>query len=263
MKRFQTYFYILILLVIGTGCSNLEQGNNQDDNSVEITISAAASLTDALNEIKTNFEAEHPEIKVTYNFGSSGTLQQQILQGAPADLFFSAAEDKFNELVDKGLINSESGVNLVGNQLVLITSKENSNEIKTFEDLISQSETISIGTPESVPAGKYAKEMLVRLGIWDKLEQKLVFAKDVRQVLTYVETGNVDAGIVYHTDALASSKTEIQETANENTHTPIIYPLGILKESKNQNEAKLFFEYMQTDDALSILEKFGFLNLLK
>ena len=188
-------------------------------------------------------------------------MQQQILQGAPADLFFSAAEDKFYELVEKGLIHRESGVNLVGNQLVLITPKVKSKEIKTFEDLNSQAETISIGTPDSVPAGKYAKEMLIHLGIWDNLNQKVVFAKDVRQVLNYVETGNVDAGIVYKTDALAYYKIEIQATGMEGTHTPIIYPLGILKESNNQHEAQLFFEFMQSEKARSILEKYGFLNL--
>ncbi|MBE4907551.1 molybdate ABC transporter substrate-binding protein [Bacillus luteolus] len=253
------------MLVISTGCSNLETDNEQKDKDIQVglTISAAASLTDALNAIKSKFEAKYPEIKITYNFGSSGTLQQQIIQGAPADLFFSAAEDKFYDLVEKGFITPDSGVDLVGNSLVLITPKENSKEIKMFEDLPSQGETISIGTPETVPAGNYAKEVLVKLGIWNSLEQKIVFAKDVRQVLTYVETGNVDAGIVYHTDALASAKIEIQEIAKEDTHSPIIYPLGILKESKNPNEAKLFFDFMQTEEALSILESYGFVGLLK
>ncbi|QOR68861.1 molybdate ABC transporter substrate-binding protein [Cytobacillus suaedae] len=246
-----------------TGCSSLETDNEQKNNHVELTISAAASLTDALNEIKLTFETKYPEIKVTYNFGSSGTLQQQIIQGAPVDLFFSAAEDKYNELVEKGLITPDSGVSLVGNQLVLITPKENRKEIRTYEDLTTKAETISIGTPESVPAGKYAKEVLESLGIWDSLEQKIIFAKDVRQSLIYVETGNVDAGIVYHTDALSSTKITVHETANVDTHTPIIYPLGILKDSINPNEAKLFFEYMQSPEALSILESYGFVSLLQ
>jgi molybdate transport system substrate-binding protein len=258
MKKFQLLYLIPLLLLFITGCSNAE---NESVNKVEITISAAASLTDALIEIKTTFEAKYPEIKITYNFGSSGALQQQILQGAPADIYFSAAEDKFRGLVDKGFIGH--GINLVGNQLVLVTPKENNKNIKAFEDLVSHAQTISIGTPETVPAGDYAKEMLVELGIWDSLDQRIVFAKDVRQVLTYVETGNVDAGIVYNTDALASTKIDIKATALEGTHTPIIYPLGILKESKNLKEANLFFEYMQTDDALSILETYGFSRNLK
>lgn len=249
------------MLLVVTGCSRIGQNNKQTDEKVEIIISAAASLTDALNDIKTKFEAKYPEVKVTYNFGGSGTLQQQIVQGAPADLFFSAAEDKFNELVERGLIHRDSGVDLVGNQLVLITPKENTKKINTFEDLNSNTITFSIGTPDSVPAGKYAKDILVQLGIWDNLNQQIVFAKDVRQVLNYVETGNVDAGIVYHTDALSSSNIEIQAIAPEGSHTPIIYPLGILKESEKQNESKLFYEYIQTDEALSILEKYGFLNL--
>lgn len=265
-KRF--YFLVtFFLLFYITGCTAANQ-QNQSETSAEnkqqkaVTVSAAASLKDALNEIKTSFERENPDIKVSYNFGSSGALQQQILQGAPADLFFSAAEDKFDELVEKGLINRKSGIDLVGNQLMLVVPKD-TKEIESFTDLKEHAKTIAIGTPESVPAGKYAKEMMENMGIWKDIEKKMIFAKDVRQVLTYVETGNVDAGIVYKTDALISSKVTPIATAEEGFHTPIIYPLGVINESKNQESAMIFYEFMQSDQALSIMEQYGFSNLLK
>src|SRR5699024_2759654 len=139
----------------------------------------------------------------------SGSLQQQISQGAPTDLFFSAAEDKYDVLVEEGIIAEEDGVDLLQNELVLIVPKENP-AVERFEDLVrDEIDTISIGTPETVPAGKYAKESLERIGIWEEMESKVVYAKDVRQVLSYVETGNVNAGIVYRTDALNSDEIEI------------------------------------------------------
>ncbi|PGT82766.1 molybdate ABC transporter substrate-binding protein [Bacillus sp. AFS040349] len=255
-------FILFVFLFCLAGCSSSGQeteGNSQE--VVEITVSAAASLTDALNEIKTQFENEHQNIKVTFNFGSSGTLQQQILQGAPADLFFSAAEDKFDELIKKGFINEGNSVDLVGNKIVLVTPKDSQKGIESFSNLKEKADKISIGIPETVPAGKYAKEMLEAIGEWESVENKIVYSKDVRQVLTYVETGNVDAGIVYNTDALISSKVNVIATAEAGTHTPIIYPIGVINESKNVEEAKVFFTYMKSENALAILEKYGFSNL--
>ena len=261
MRKLSLLILGFIIMLYATGCTSTGQDTAEPKN-IEITVSAAASLTDALNDITTSFEEDHPNIKVTYNFGSSGTLQQQILQGAPADLFFSAAEDKFNELVSEGLIDEKNGIDLVGNQIVLITPKEGKNNIQSFQDL-DKVQKISIGTPETVPAGKYAKELLENMDEWDEVNDKMVFAKDVRQVLTYVESGNVDAGIVYKTDAIISSKVNVIATAEEGTHTPIVYPLGILEESKHQKEAKVFYDYMKSEKALAILEEYGFSNLVK
>ncbi|MBU7595141.1 molybdate ABC transporter substrate-binding protein [Metabacillus halosaccharovorans] len=261
MKKFSLLILVSIIMLFTAGCTSSGQDTAKPKN-VDITVSAAASLTDALHDITTSFEKEYPNIKVTYNFGSSGTLQQQILQGAPADLFFSAAEDKFDVLVSEGLIDEKNGIDLVGNQLVLITPKEGKNDIQSFQDL-DKVQKISIGTPETVPAGKYAQEMLENIDEWNEVNDKMVPAKDVRQVLTYVETGNVDAGIVYNTDAFISSKVNVIATAEKGTHTPIVYPLGILNESDHQKEAKVFYDYMQSEKALAILEKYGFLNLVK
>jgi molybdate transport system substrate-binding protein len=185
-------------------------------------------------------------------------LQQQISQGAPVDLFFSAAEDKFDLLVEKGNIAKEDGVDLLGNSLVLVVPKGDQS-IKGFEDLKkAEVEKISIGTPETVPAGQYAKESLEKMDAWKDVESKVVFAKDVRQVLSYVETGNVDAGIVYKTDALVSDKVEIVASADPATHTPIVYPAGIIKDSDHYEAAKDFYKYLQSGDALKVFEKYGF-----
>lgn len=254
----------MLLSIIVSGCSTNEankkpeeQKQEASDQKVELTVSAAASLQDALNEITATFEKEHPNVKINYNFGASGALQQQISQGAPVDLFFSAAEDKFDQLVEEGLIEKEKGIDLVGNELVLVVPKDTTQQIKAFEDL-AKADKISIGTPESVPAGKYAKETLEHLNIWKTVEGKMVYAKDVRQVLTYVETGNVDAGIVYKTDALISPKVEIVASANENTHAPIIYPVGVIKNSSHPKEAQLFYEYLQNETSMKTFEKYGF-----
>ncbi|WP_066070498.1 molybdate ABC transporter substrate-binding protein [Neobacillus soli] len=254
-------FSFMLLLLVVSGCSaNKGQKQKASERQVELTISAAVSLQEALNDIKVSFEKENQNIKITYNYGSSGALQQQISQGAPVDLFFSAAEDKFDQLVKDGLIDKKQGTNLVGNELVLVVPKDSKKGINSLEDL-TKAGKISIGTPESVPAGKYAKETLEKINVWKAVEGKTVFAKDVRQVLTYVETGNVDAGLVYKTDALISTKVKICATVPENSHAPIIYPAGVIKNSKHLKEAQLFYEYLQNKKSMQILEKYGFKGL--
>ncbi|WP_407658039.1 molybdate ABC transporter substrate-binding protein [Lederbergia citri] len=257
MKKLILFFISVILLII-SGCSSNKLEASEKD--VEITISAAASLQDALNDIKPLFEEKNPHIKINFNFGASGALQQQISQGAPVDLFFSAAEDKFDKLIEDGLIDQKQGIDLVGNELVLVIPVNSNTGIESFEDLIKAGQ-ISIGTPESVPAGQYAKETLQNLHLWADVEGKIVYAKDVRQVLTYVETNNVDAGIVYKTDALISLKVKMVATAKENSHAPIIYPIGVIKNSRNPIEAKRFYEFLQNESSIDIFEKYGFKGL--
>lgn len=254
-RKFGIIVVVLLSCLAASACSGSGENNDGEQAGIELTISAAASLQNALNDIKTEFENDYEDITISYNFGGSGSLQQQISQGAPADLFFSAAEDKFQVLVDEGLI--EEGKNLLGNDLVLIAAKEASSSVTNFEDLTAY-QSFSIGTPESVPAGKYAEEALVNLDLWENVKDKMVYAKDVRQVLTYVETGNVDAGIVYHTDALVSEKVEIIASAPEGTYDDIIYPAGIIESSKHQDEARLFYDFLQSEEAMNIFKKYGF-----
>lgn len=252
MKVFSKLILISVCVLLLTSCSN----ETEEDRT--LTISAAVSLKDAMEGIQENYKEKHPEVTIDFNFGGSGSLQQQISQGAPVDLFFSAAEDKFDILVDEGNISAEDGLDLLGNELVLIVPKEAST-LENFDDLVKDDiKQISIGTPETVPAGKYAKESFEQMGIWNELENKIVYAKDVRQVLSYVETENVEAGIVYKTDALSSSQVEIIASADPSTHTPIIYPVGIIKDSKQYDAAKDFYTYLQSDEALKVFETYGF-----
>lgn len=250
---------IIFLLFIAVGCNNEDKNESSKLETTELTISAAASLQEALNEVKIDFEKEHKNIDIALNLGGSGILQQQIIQGAPVDLFVSASEEKFNTLISKGLIDSKLNFDLLGNELVLITNKNSDTQIQSFEDLLSSSiSKIAIGTPESVPAGLYAKQALEKLGIWKDLQTKFIPAKDVKQVLTYVESGNVDAGIVYSTDAKTSDKVVMVANANEKLHDPIIYPTGIVKTSVHIKEATLFLEYLKKEHSRVIFKKYGF-----
>ncbi|RDW20372.1 molybdate ABC transporter substrate-binding protein [Oceanobacillus arenosus] len=254
MKRVMILFIFLVL----TACAENEEPVESAE-TVELTVSAAASLKDAMDVIADKYEEENQNITLQINYGGSGSLQQQISQGAPADLFFSAAEDKFDLLVEERNIEEEDGIDLLGNELVLIAPTDGAEEMEGFQELINENvDKISIGTPETVPAGAYAIESFEAMGIWNDIESKVVYAKDVRQVLSYVETGNVSAGVVYKTDALISDEVAIVETADPKTHTPIIYPLGVIKDSKHYEEAQDFYQFLQSEDALKVFRDYGF-----
>ncbi|MDR9748919.1 molybdate ABC transporter substrate-binding protein [Paenibacillus taichungensis] len=234
-------------------------GATDPQEKVELTISAAASLTDAMKEIETNFEAANPNVELNFNFGASGALQQQIEQGAPADVFVSAATKNMNALVDEKLIASVDQKNLLQNSLVAIIPADRSDTVSSEKDLTADSiKTVAIGIPESVPAGTYAKEALTNAKLWDQLEGKLVQGKDVRQVLQYVETGNADAGFVYKTDALTSDQVKIAFEVDKNSYTPANYPVGIIEGTKHRTEAEQFYTYLQTPEVLDVFAKYGF-----
>ncbi len=242
-------------LLLAVGCS---QTNPQTSEQAELIISTTVSLTDAMNAIQPLYQQENPNIKLTYNFGPSGSLQQQIEQGAPVDVFISAAPRQMNELQEKGLILSETRQDLLKNSIVLITPKNNP-RVQNFQDLTnSQVQIISIGEPESVPAGRYAREVLTSMNMFDQLRSKLVFARDVRQVLTFVETGNVDAGMVYTTDAKISDQVSIVATAPAGYHSPIVYPIAVIKDSRNPEAAKEFIRFLSSNTAKSLFERYGF-----
>ncbi len=254
---------IMFIVAVSTGCgSNTEQQSQTGAEPVGLTISAAASLTDAAEELKKIYATEHPEVTITYNFGSSGTLQKQIEEGAPADIFISAGKSQMDALAEKDLIVAESRRDLLSNDLVLITQKDGS--LAGFDDLAGSGvEKMSIGTPETVPAGKYAKEALESLGLWEQVQSKLVLAKDVRQVLTYVETGNVDAGLVYSSDALMGQGIKVVAAAPADSHAPIVYPMALIKDSAHPEEANAFTEFLSGAEAAQIFDKYGFKSLSK
>ncbi len=259
MNKFFLAGLTIFLLIGFSACSPKE---SQQSKPVELTVSAAASLNEALKEVKESFENENPQIKLLYNIGGSGALKQQILQGAPVDLFLSASKEQFNDLIQEGIVDSKHQFDLLGNQLVLISTKENPADLIGFSDLTqSKVNKIAIGIPESVPAGKYAKQTLQNTGVWEQLEPFVIQTKDVRQVLTYVETGNVDAGIVYMTDVKVSDKVKIIAAADETTHDSIVYPAGMIESTPYKKEAELFLGYLKSNTAKTIFEKYGFIVL--
>ena len=247
---------ISLLLASCGGISQSKEEVRQDDETTNLTVSAASSLTDAMNEIEKLYQQQKPEVDLTYNFASSGSLEQQIQQGAPVDVFFSAASKQMNALQDKQLLLEGTRQDLLQNEVVLITPTENSS-IDSFADL-TNAENISIGEPEGVPAGKYAKEALTSLKLYSKVEPKTVLAKNVRQVLTYVETGNVDAGLVYATDVWQSDKVKVVAAAPEASHSPVVYPVAVIKNSQESQAAKDFVQFLASDKAGKVFERYGF-----
>jgi molybdate transport system substrate-binding protein len=258
---------ILSSLLIG-GCeklSNIKLENpTQASQSIQLTVSAATSLKDVIDEIQPLYQKTHHETEIIYNFGSSGSLQQQIEQGAPVDIFISAAPKQMDELEKKGLLLPETRRDLLKNQMVLITNTSNNKSnlrVDDFKDLTNKEiTTIALGEPESVPAGKYAQEVLNSFKIADKIKPKAVYGKDVRQVLNYVATGNADAGIVYRTDAQFADNVKIVATAPEKTHSPVIYPIAVIKSSDNPEAATELIEFLTTLEAQAVFKNYGFVS---
>lgn len=258
-KTTNIIFFIMLCLIIsliaGCGSENKDKTIKQE----EIYILAAASMTDAIQEIGANYEKEHKNIKLVYSFGSSGALQTQIEQGAPADVFISAAQKQMNVLDQKDLLDKSTRKDLVENKIVLIVPKESNLKIDSFSDLASDKVTkIALGEPKAVPVGQYSEEIFSNLNILDNVKSKAVYASDVRQVLSWIETGEVDCGLVYATDAAISDKVKVLFEAPSDTHKPIIYPVAMLKSSSHQEEAKDFINYLTNNESKTVLEKYGF-----
>lgn len=224
-----------------------------------LLVAAAASLQKPLQEITPLYSQANPGQTINYNFAASGALQQQIEQGAPADIFISAAAKQMQALQEKGLLASGTQKNLLTNKLVLIIPKQTSVSLADFQQLVQPGvKRISIGEPRSVPAGQYATEVLNNLGILAQVQSKFVLGNNVKSVLTAVETGDVDAGIVYITDAKGSNKVTIVTTADAKLHAPIVYPIAVLKASKSVDKSQKYVEFLQSTSAKVIFEKYGF-----
>ena len=231
----------------------------------KILVAAAASLQATFdNELIPLFEKENPEIAVEGTYASSGDLQHQIESGLDADVFFSAATSNMDTLAEEKLIDEDTVVDLLKNNVVLITPKDSKLGIKSFKD-ITKADTIAIGDPESVPAGKYAKEILTNLDVYNKVEKKASLGASVTEVLSWVAEGSADAGIVYATDAQTENtngddkEVEVVATAEDSMmQTPVVYPVGVVSASTHKDEAKAFEDFLQTDEAKAVLEKAGF-----
>ncbi|UOQ44716.1 molybdate ABC transporter substrate-binding protein [Halobacillus salinarum] len=252
MKR---CIFLLLIIVMIAGCSNPAKSNE----NTELTISAAASLTDAVKDLKDQYEKKHPNVSIQLNLASSGKLAQQIQQGAPADVYLSANQRWMDTLEDDDKIDPDSRFNFTKNTIVLIGLKNNSTNVKSFQDLKPEASVqLAVGDPDSVPAGKYTKETLQTIQKWDKLKEQFVYGSDVRQVLAYVESGNAKLGFVYGSDAKISDKVKVMDQAEDSWHSPIIYPAAIVKDSKAKKEAQSFLDYLKTDAAQETLQKYGF-----
>lgn len=245
----------LMLLTVGTYLferSTVAQANGN------LLVSAAISLKDSLTAAKTFYKASQPAVNVTYNFGASGALQRQIENGAPVDIFVSAGKKQMDALEQKGLLVPGTRRNLVANRLVLIVPR-NGSGLSSFRDLTSDRvKRIAVGEPRSVPAGQYAEEVFQNLGLVPQIRAKFVLGNNVRQVLAAVESGNVDAGVVYATDAVVSSKVKVVAIASDKLHSPIVYPAAVLSRSKNINAAKAYLQFLSSRQATAIFQKYGF-----
>ncbi|MFC5603371.1 molybdate ABC transporter substrate-binding protein [Sporosarcina koreensis] len=256
MKKFVQWMLLFVMLAIPFGC---DKKTNEHAGRTELSISAAASLTDALTEMKKVYETKNDHVSVTLNFGSSRKLATQIDQGAPADIFLSASEEDMDKMNEKGLVVKSSIVDFTGNSIVLIANKAVNDPVDSFEQLYSLPfDHITIGEPDAVPAGRYAKEVLEHLDLWMPLKDKLVMGSDVRQVLTHVEMGNAEYGIVYSTDAFISDKVVVVAEASPSWHTPIVYPGAVVKNSNHHDEAQKFLEFLASEEGKAILQKYGF-----
>jgi len=259
---------LLFLFAVGTaGSFALDAAPQQ---SSAITVSAASSLKDALDKLGPIFQAQQHRknggngTAVTFNYGGSGTLARQIEQGAPVDVFFSAAEKQMDELAAQGLIVADTRRDLVANALVLIAPAQATPVVHSFQDLTGAAvKTIALGETSTVPAGMYARQTLEHLGLFAALEKKVVYAKDVRAVLTYVETDNADAGMVYQTDANTSQKVRVIAVAPADSHDPILYPAAVLRDAKDNAAARAFVEFLQGPDARAVFQKYGFTSAEK
>jgi molybdate transport system substrate-binding protein len=281
MKKYLNYLVIAVFIILFAGCGKKATTNEgtatvtptaggitatsaptvATDNTATVTlnISAAASLKDSMEEIKKLYVEENKNVNIIYNFGSSGILEQQIEQGADVDIFMAAAEKQMKALADKKLILSDTNTNLLKNDVVLVIPKDSTVAITDFKGLTSDKiKKLAMGEPKTVPAGQYGEEVLTKLGILDKMKDKVVYGKDVKEVLTWVESGDADAGIVYTTDAKISTKVKVVATAPADSHTPVVYPAAVINTSKQPNEAKTFLKYLSGDKAKAVFEKYGF-----
>ena len=227
--------------------------------SVTLLIAAAASLQDVLTELDPIFETANAGVTVNYNFAASGVLQQQIEQGAPVDVFFSAATKQMEALQAKDLIVSETRRNLLTNHLALIVPQNSTLGLTSFRQLTHAAvKKISVGEPRSVPVGQYTAELFTNLGILEQVRSRLVYGNSVRNVLAAVESGNADAGVVYSTDAKISAQVTQVATAPDSLHSPIVYPIAVIKASHNTAAAERYTQFLASDPAKETFRKYGF-----
>jgi len=255
-KRYILPGALLMLLLLLNACDSEKGQEEQLGNSGELHIAVAAGLRFALEEIGQAFEAEN-DVKVVFQFGSSGNLAQQISSGAPIDLFLSANQNFIEGLVAEGAILEESVANFAMGRIVLAVNKQTGLEIQALEDLLDEDITyISIANPSHAPYGLAAKEALKKKGLWHKLEEKLVYGETITQAMQYIQTGNAPAGII------ALSSADVPEIdyilINESLHSPLMHMIGVASRSKQQELASEFIAFINSPRGKAIMEEYGF-----
>lgn len=252
-RAIKTFFRVMVF-----GLFSFAPQASAADAPWTIIISAAASLTNVMQALAKDFEQRHPAVTITCNFGATGDLLAQMSQGAPVDIFASASARHMDQAQKKGLIVPESRKTFAANTLVLAKPAGTTIPLRGLGDLTSaQVERIGIGKPETVPAGQYAKEALVAAGLWEAVEKKLIFASSVRQVLDYLRRGEVDAALIYATDAMLAKEQIMVVTDLPGSR--IMYPVALVKTTHDRERATMFLDYLATDAARAILGEQGFL----
>ncbi|TXI10025.1 MAG: molybdate ABC transporter substrate-binding protein [Polynucleobacter sp.] len=225
--------------------------------AADLTVSAASSLTNAFKELAQDFEKQNG-VKVLLNFAASGQLAQQIITGAPVDVFASADQETMDRLSEKQLIHSKDRINFASNELVVVVPVAAKSGLTKLEQLNSPTyQRAAIGLPASVPVGKYAQMVLQKQGLWLAIEAKMIGAQNVRQVLDYVARGEVDAGFVYATDA-AIMRDKVKVAMHVPTDKKILYPMAPIVTSAQYSVAQKFTAFVQSEKGRAILKKYGF-----
>lgn len=263
-----------------TGCGSANTNTNADTGSAsdagkktELVVFAAASMTETLNQIKTDYEAQHKDVTLTYNFDSSGTLKTQIQEGATCDVFISAAQKQMDQLDASkdetanpeklDFINSDSRIDLLENKVVLVVPENNLKNIQSFDDLKSKLESgdvlMAMGNSD-VPVGQYTQKILQYFGLDEKAladAGEITYGSNVKEVTTQVSEGSADCGIVYYTDAYSAGLKVVGE-ATEEMCGKTIYPAAVMKNSEHPEQAQEFLAYLSSDAAAKVFEKVGF-----
>lgn len=240
------------------GCGRWTGPDRSGDRPSELVVSAAVSLGDVLRELQPAFEQRHPGVRLRFNLGSSGALRAQIEQGAPVDVFIAADAASMDALVRAGRVKAGAVRSVATNRIVLVRPAGRSG-VSGWEDLRgAEVRRVGLGNPQHVPAGQYGRAALEHLGLWPAVRDKLVYGEDARQVLTYVERGEVEAGIVYETDGARSERVRVVAAAPVGSHPPIVYPGAVLREARLPEQADAFLRFLLGPEGRAALARRGF-----
>lgn len=269
MKRCLSLLLLAFLgLFLAGGCAG--GGEQEEAEETELSVFAAASMTESLNQIAEMYREVAPDVTLVYNFDSSGTLKTQIEEGADCDIFISAAQKQMDQLDIAGgeeenpqgldFVDTATRFDLVGNSVVLIVPEDSEKELKDFAQLAEDEvQLIALGNSD-VPVGQYSQEIFTYMGIWEDLQKagKITFGSNVKEVLAQVEAAAVDCGVVYSTDAATAEGIRVAASAPEGSHQPITYPAAVMKHSVHPEEAQAFLEYLKSDACSEVFEEIGF-----